>query len=206
MNYRLYVFINLLIAVVIGIAAIFAGVDTVTLSIHHLNHPILDSYFKNYTIWAEWPAIVIGILFLTIKNWRVSLWFSLVFGLEALTIQGIKVFLNFPRPIEKFGSAIRQIDGEVLKHFQAFPSGHTSAAFFATGLILLSIPENSKKHLFLFIGIFSAFMVAYSRIYLGQHSIEDIISGCVISNAFFYFAGYSYPWFNKKLKSKHQHA
>ncbi len=206
MNYRLYVFINLLIVVAIGIVSIVAGVDTITLSIHHLNHPILDSYFKNYTIWAEWPAIVIGILFLTIKNWRVSLWFSLVFGLEALTIQGIKVFLNFPRPIEKFGSAIRQIDGEVLKHFQAFPSGHTSAAFFATGLILLSIPENSKKHLFLFIGIFSAFMVAYSRIYLGQHSIEDIISGCVISNAFFYFAGYSYPWFNKKLKSKHQHA
>lgn len=206
MNYRLYVFINLLIAVVIGITAIVAGVDTITLSIHHLNHPILDSYFKNYTIWAEWPAIVIGILFLTIKNWRVSLWFSLIFGIEALTIQVIKVFLNFPRPIEKFGTAIRQIDGEVLKHFQAFPSGHTSAAFFATGLILLSIPENSKKHIFLFIGIFSAFMVAYSRIYLGQHSIEDIISGCVISNAFFYFAGYSYPWFNKKLKSKHQHA
>jgi membrane-associated phospholipid phosphatase len=182
------------------------GFDTLTIGIHHLNHQILDIFFKNYTIWAEWPVIVIGILLLTVKNWRMSVWFSLVFGIEALTVQGIKVILNLPRPIEKFGAEIRNIDGEVLKHFQAFPSGHTSAAFFATGMILLAIPENSKKHLFLFIGIFSAFMVAYSRIYLGQHSVEDIISGCVISNAFFYFAGYSYPWFNQKLKSNHQHA
>lgn len=206
MNYRLYVHTNLFVSMTIGIFAIFLGFDTLTLGIHHLNHRILDIYFKNYTIWAEWPAIVIGILGLSIKNWRMGLWFSLVFGLEALSIQAIKVFLNFPRPIEKFGLAIRHIDGEVLKHFQAFPSGHTSAAFFATGMILLSLPENSKKHLFLFIGIFTAFMVAYSRIYLGQHSVEDIISGCVISNAFFYFAGYSYPWFSKKLKSNHQHA
>lgn len=206
MNYRLYVHTNIFVSMTIGIFAIFLGFDTLTLGIHHLNHRILDIYFKNYTIWAEWPAIVIGILGLSIKNWRMGLWFSLVFGLEALSIQTIKVFLNFPRPIEKFGLAIRHIDGEVLKHFQAFPSGHTSAAFFATGMILLSLPENSKKHLFLFIGIFTAFMVAYSRIYLGQHSVEDIISGCVISNAFFYFAGYSYPWFSKKLKSNHQHA
>lgn len=199
MNYRLYVFINLLIAVVIGIAAIVAGVDTITLSIHHLNHPILDSYFKNYTIWAEWPVIVIGILLLSYKNWKMGLWFSLIFGLEALTVQGLKVLTNMPRPIEKFGPQIRQINGEILKHFQAFPSGHTSAAFFATGLILLAIPENTKKHYFQFILIFSAFMIAYSRIYLGQHSIEDIIAGCIISNAFFYFAGYSFPWFNKKI-------
>ena len=206
MNYRLYVYTNIFISIIIGIAAILLGFDTLTLSIHHFNSSIFDTYFKNYTIWAEWPAIVIGISLMSIKNWRMSLWFSLVFGLEALTIQGIKVFLNFPRPIEKFGDAIRQIDGEVLKHFQAFPSGHTSAAFFATGMILLAIPENSKKHFFMFIGVFSAFMIAYSRIYLGQHSVEDIISGCVISNAFFYFAGYSYPWFDKFINPKHQHA
>ncbi len=133
----------------INAASIFLGFDTLTLGIHHLNHRILDIYFKNYTIWAEWPAIVIGVLGLSIKNWRMGLWFSLIFGLEALSIQAIKVFLNFPRPIEKFGLAIRHVDGEVLKHFQAFPSGHTSAAFFATGMILLSLPENSKKHLFL---------------------------------------------------------
>jgi membrane-associated phospholipid phosphatase len=206
MNYRLYVYTNLFVSIIIGFSAIFLGFDTLTIGIHHLNHRILDIFFKNYTIWAEWPVIVIGILLLTLKNWRMSVWFSLVFGIEALTVQGIKVILNLPRPIEKFGAEIRNIDGEVLKHFQAFPSGHTSAAFFATGMILLAIPENSKKHLFLFIGIFSAFMVAYSRIYLGQHSVEDIISGCVISNAFYYFAGYSYPWFNQKLKSNHQHA
>ena len=191
MNYRLYVYTNIFVSILICIAAIILGFDTITLSIHHLNHRILDSYFKNYTIWAEWPAIVIGILGLSLKNWRMGLWFSLIFGLEALTIQATKVFLNFPRPIEKFGLAIRHIDGEVLKHFQAFPSGHTSAAFFATGMILLAVPQYSKKHLFLSIGIFSAFLIAYSRIYLGQHSVEDIISGCVISNAFFYFAGYS---------------
>lgn len=199
MNYRLYVFTNIFLIFVVAILAAIIGFDTITIGIHQFNNHFLDICFKNYTIWAEWPVIVIGILLLSYKNWKMGLWFSLIFGLEALTVQGLKVLTNMPRPIEKFGPQIRQINGEILKHFQAFPSGHTSAAFFATGLILLAIPENTKKHYFQFILIFSAFMIAYSRIYLGQHSIEDIIAGCIISNAFFYFAGYSFPWFNKKI-------
>ena len=127
-----------------------------------------------------------------------GVWFSLIFGIEAMVVQFLKVATNMPRPIEKFGPVVRNINGEILKHFQAFPSGHTSAAFFATGLILLAIPENTKKHYVKFILIFSAFMIAYSRIYLGQHSIEDIIAGCIIANIFFYFAGYSYHWFQLK--------
>lgn len=199
MNYRLYVFTNLILIGIIAVMSAIWGFDTITMGIHHFDNQFFDISFKNYTIWAEWPVIVLGILLLTYKNWKMGLWFSIIFGLEALCVQAMKVLTNMPRPIEKFGPQIRHINGEILKHFQAFPSGHTSAAFFATGLILLALPQNPQKRLIQFIFIFSAFMIAYSRIYLGQHSIEDIIAGCVISNAFFYFAGNSFPWFEQKL-------
>ncbi len=198
MNYRLYVYTNLFAIGIIAILSWILGFDAVTMGIHHYDNQFFDICFKNYTIWAEWPVIVLGILLLSYKSWRMGVWFSLIFGIEAMVVQFLKVATNMPRPIEKFGPVVRNINGEILKHFQAFPSGHTSAAFFATGLILLAIPENTKKHYVKFILIFSAFMIAYSRIYLGQHSIEDIIAGCIIANIFFYFAGYSYHWFQLK--------
>ena len=142
MNFKKYVVINLCIALVIGICAALMGFNNFTLKIHNFYSLQLDRYIKNYTIWAEWPVIVLGIFLMIRINWRKGFWFSLVFGIEAIIVQLFKFQLNLPRPIEKFGTAIRQIDGEVLKHFQAFPSGHTSAAFFATVLSISSLPKH----------------------------------------------------------------
>jgi len=202
MNFKKYVTINLSIAFIIGICAAVVGFNNFTLKIHNFYSFQLDRYVKNYTIWAEWPVILLGIFLMIQFNWRKGLWFSLFFGIEALIVQFIKFQLNLPRPIEKFGTSIRQIDGEVLKHFQAFPSGHTSAAFFATGMILLSLPKHKFHNLTLFISIFTAFLIGYSRIYLGQHSIEDTIAGCMIANIFFYLAGITYPIIEKKFNFK----
>lgn len=202
MNFKKYVVINLCIALVIGICAALMGFNNFTLKIHNFYSLQLDRYIKNYTIWAEWPVIVLGIFLMIRINWRKGLWFSLVFGIEAIIVQLFKFQLNLPRPIEKFGPAIRQIDGEVLKHFQAFPSGHTSAAFFATGMIILSLPKHKLRNITLYISIFSAFLIGYSRIYLGQHSIEDTIAGCIIANIFFYLAGITYPIIEQKFNFK----
>ena len=202
MNFKKYVVINLCIALVIGVCAALMGFNNFTLKIHNFYSLQLDRYIKNYTIWAEWPVIVLGIFLMIRINWRKGLWFSLVFGIEAIIVQLFKFQLNLPRPIEKFGPAIRQIDGEVLKHFQAFPSGHTSAAFFATGMIILSLPKHKLRNITLYISIFSAFLIGYSRIYLGQHSIEDTIAGCIIANIFFYLAGITYPLIEERFNSK----
>lgn len=202
MNFKKYVVINLGIALIISICAALMGFNTFTLKIHNFYFLQLDKYIKNYTIWAEWPVILLGFFLMIRLSWRKGLWFSLVFGIEALIVQFIKFQLNFPRPVEKFGTTIRQIDGEILKHFQAFPSGHTSAAFFATGMIILSLPKHKLQNITLFISIFSAFLIGYSRIYLGQHSIEDTIAGCIIANIFFYLAGITYPFIGNKFISK----
>ena len=197
MNFKSYVILNTTIAIIIAIFAAIWGFNNFTLKIHEFYSLQLDRYIKNYTIWAEWPVIFLGIFLLTRKNWKKGLWFSIVFGIEALVVQGIKFYLNFPRPIEKFGTQIREIKGEVLQHFQAFPSGHTSAAFFATGMILISFPPHKHQKWTLIFASFSAFLIGYSRIYLGQHSIEDTIAGCLIANIFFYLAAISFPLLKK---------
>jgi|GEM_PF-2194477 len=202
MNFKNYVVINLSIALILSICTAFLGFNNITLKIHNLYSLQLDYYFKNYTIWAEWPVIVLGIFLMIRFSWRKGLWFSIVFGIESLFVQFIKFQLNFPRPVEKFGSSIRHIDGEVLKHFQGFPSGHTSAAFFATGMIILSLPKHKLQNITLFAIIISAFLIGYSRIYLGQHCIEDTLAGCIIANIFFYLAGITYPSVEKKFFNK----
>lgn len=197
MKFQFYVKFNLIIATLIALCAIFFGLDNLTLKIHSLNSPGWDTFYKNYTIWAEWPVIVIGMFLIIKHNWRTGIWFGLIFALQGLTVNLLKTWINRPRPIEKFGHLIRHIPGETLSHFKGFPSGHTAAAFYATALIILSLPEKFTKNWIVSILICSAFLIGYSRIYLGQHSLEDTIAGCVIANAFIYLAGSTQNWFLK---------
>ena len=90
MNFKKYVVINLSIALVICIYTALLGFNNITVKIHGLYSLQLDYYVKNYTIWAEWPVIVLGIFLMIRFNWRKGLWFSIVFGIESLFVQFLK--------------------------------------------------------------------------------------------------------------------
>jgi membrane-associated phospholipid phosphatase len=57
----------------------------------------------------------------------------------------------------------------------SFPSGHTSAAFSLFICLALITPRKWAP-----LWVVSAWAVAYSRIYLSQHFLEDILLGSVI--------------------------
>jgi membrane-associated phospholipid phosphatase len=160
------------------LASLLWGWDALTLAIIHTTHPQLDPIMVAITTYAEWPIIVIS-LALSIVMWKKHSWFWFVaFAFEGLLIQGVKWMLNWPRPATKFPEELREISGVTLSKWHAFPSGHTAAAFFATSLILASWHPKWPKGLKIPLVIL-AMLVGYSRIYLAQHSIEDVQFGAL---------------------------
>ncbi len=167
-----------------------------------IRHPVMDWFFwlvsqlGNY--WVAVPAVAGGVL---IMSSRKNILYKALFVLFVLTVNGIitaqiKLHVNRPRPVqyfcttsgipkqlgmplkifppeERLDSISGSLAGEGLK-YQSFPSGHTSTAFAcATTLILLL----GMKYWAAFA---VAFLVAYSRIYLGLHFPLDLIGGIVV--------------------------
>ncbi len=158
---------------------IFFGFDKITLSIMAHHHEVLDIGMVYISKWAEWPLIAISIILsfyvLGKKAW---IW-ALAFAIEGVLIQLAKIWINWPRPAIKFPEQVREISGITLSQWKAFPSGHTAAAFFGTALFV-SLLKPQWPRAIKYSSIFLAFAVGYSRIYLGQHSFEDVLAGALI--------------------------
>jgi membrane-associated phospholipid phosphatase len=100
------------------------------------------------------------------------------FLVSALLAQVLKNVFSMPRPKEFFtpGQYAYFIHGVTNSGFSSFPSGHTTSIF-ALATLLALFEKNKKGN----IGyLFGAVAVGYSRIYLGQHFLGDVLMGAFI--------------------------
>jgi membrane-associated phospholipid phosphatase len=83
-----------------------------------------------------------------------------------------------PRPKQFFspGQYSHFIDGITRVGYSSFPSGHTTSIFAL--VTMLAIFEKNKKWNALY--ILPAVAVGYSRIYLGQHFLGDVLVGSLL--------------------------
>lgn len=97
---------------------------------------------------------------------------------SGLLVQVIKFFYDAPRP----AVFLKQIDyayfieGVTLHNYNSFPSGHTTSAFALATVLSIYAPQ--KKMGFLFLAM--AIVAGYSRIYLSQHFLEDVVAGSFV--------------------------
>ncbi|MEP7252501.1 MAG: phosphatase PAP2 family protein [Ginsengibacter sp.] len=147
------------------------------LNFYHSN--ILTYFFIYVTYLGDgFFCIVIGLLLLFFKKRFLGLMVLVSYALSGLIAQVLKYFILEPRPaILLKDSGYRYfIDDVTLHNLHAFPSGHTASAFALAAALAFAL-SNKAYSMLLLLG---AILVGYSRIYLAQHFLDDVLAGAVI--------------------------
>ena len=162
------------------IVLLFMEKNSIQLLINKLNNTAFDFVFKYATMLVEGlsiSAVIILTLFIRYR-WAAVVSFALI--LSTIVVYTLKklIFFNVERPSVFFSqlSDWHTVNGVHLHTHQSFPSGHTAAAF-ALFFGLAICLKNKKLGVLLFV---LGFAVAYSRMYLSQHYLRDVVIGSVI--------------------------
>lgn len=163
------------------------------------HNPGLDKFFLITTRFGEEVALIPALLILFFKvpftmkeKWRMMLKIIVCLVGMFVVVVVLKQFVfDFDRPFKYFqeqGIVLAEVLGMKLNSHHSFPSGHTATAFFGWYLVFHLLFQGSKlRHLWLIV----ALMVGFSRIYLGQHFLQDVWAGAVIG----FFAAYiAFHW------------
>ncbi len=147
--------------------------------LNHYHFGILTCFFIYATYLGDGLfCIAIGILLFIFKKRFMSFMVLISYAISGLIAQVLKYFIIEPRPavLLKDSNYKYFIDNVTLHNLHAFPSGHTASAFALAAV--LSFAAKNKKYSILF--LFFAILVGYSRIYLAQHFLDDVLSGAII--------------------------
>ena len=150
-----------------------------------LNFSALDILFPYLTHLGDGiTSIVICILLLVFYNFGSGIISAIGLSLCGLISHIMKFYLFdlSPRPHHFFwgNKMIHYVDGIKINIENSFPSGHSFTAFFIfTFLAMLSIAE-TKFIQFLLAAL--AISAAYSRVYLAQHFVGDILAGALLGS------------------------
>lgn len=158
--------------------------DKLTLhkSINEFNTPFLDIFFKYATYLGD--GIIFGLLiiiFLFVQK-RMAYIF-MVSGLLTLVVTHFFkkiIFEGVPRPVAVIGEEhLHLVEGVKIALTNSFPSGHTTTAFTVFTILCLYVVKPSYQYLCLSLAILAGF----SRVYLSQHFLVDVVVGSLLGIA-----------------------
>lgn len=168
--------------------------------------PFQDTLFRTVTWLGDgWFALGFSLVFLLVR-FRYSLMLILSWASSGLLVQLLKrlAFPDASRPVEWLDRmpGLQTVPGVDLFHHYSFPSGHAATAFavlLLAGFILRSRPV-------FFLAMMLAWCAAFSRVYLSQHFLVDVLAGSflgVLSALFFYwyFQKRKTPWLDGSLRN-----
>ncbi len=180
-----YFIISYLIFVVLSIIIIILfSKPEIAIAINKQNCKIADIFFKYITHLGHglWLLPLAFYFFLKNKDALYITIFSSVFLLIFVNLLKRTIYSQRPKLYFK-DTFITYYDfhfvqGVDLHSIHSFPSGHTATAFTIFFLATLFI---SNRKIFIQILFFIlAFLVAYSRLYLSQHFLIDVLAGSFI--------------------------
>lgn len=160
---------------------------------------LLDQGFTYYTFLGDGLFAVILVLgYFIFRKRAVAIKLLLAFILSGFAAQVLKKIFHAPRPKAFFAENIYThfIEGVTHSGLTSFPSGHTTTAFAVAAIISF----NCSKKITCIITFWMAVLVGYSRVYLGQHFVEDVLAGIIIGVSTAVFIEYIYKVYSQKLK------
>jgi membrane-associated phospholipid phosphatase len=139
----------------------------------------LDIFFINFTYLGDGLFVLaVFLLLMYLKRYAQGFQLLTAFLLSALLAQILKSIFSMPRPKQFFNPGVYDyfISGVTHTGFSSFPSGHSTSVFTLATLLAL-FEKNKKWNVAYLVG---AVAVGYSRIYLGQHFLNDVLFGSFI--------------------------
>jgi len=177
-NHVFFIGIFLLMIIAIFVLIFYSKADGFFL-MNPLHSDMLNQFFIPYTLVGN-GFFVIGVAIISFffKKRFLSLMIISSFLLSGFIAQVLKYFILEARPAYYLAKTNYPyfIDHVTLHNFHSFPSGHTASAFALAAVLSFSL--KSKKYSIIFLLL--ATLVGYSRLYLGQHFIDDIFVGSVL--------------------------
>ncbi|CAN5319986.1 phosphatase PAP2 family protein [soil metagenome] len=168
----------------------------------HLLNPYHTSLLNNIFIFFTWLGdgffiIGLGLLFLILKKRHTALVIISSYLLSGLVAQVLKYFYKEARPgaLSELADYKYFIEGVTYRsgNMASFPSGHTASAFALCTVLAIGL----KNKLALILLLVYAALVGYSRIYIGQHFLDDVFAGSligVVSGIICWMAVYRKTW------------
>lgn len=153
------------------------------LFLNSLHNPIADFLFYYVTYLGDgWFAVVLSlVLFVIPKTRKLAILIFVAYAVSGLLAQLVKNLVDAPRPsvyftLEQYHKFVAGVD---LAGANSFPSGHTTTAF-SLATVLACYTQNKKVQI---IYLALALAAGYSRIYLGQHFLTDVLVGTIFGAA-----------------------
>ena len=143
------------------------------------HHHYLNYIFYFFTFLGDGFFVVgLAIILLFFKKRKLCLLIISSYLLSGAIAQTMKYYFEEARPSVYTGLESYQyfIDNVSLHNFHSFPSGHTASGFALAGILAFSF-KNKKIELTL---LAIAILIGYSRIYIGQHFLIDVLVGSFI--------------------------
>ena len=160
---------------------IFSKTDLhATLNTYHSG--FFDFFFQVITLFGDGIfAVLLSIVFFFIRNRKEGVLLLLTFIISALIAQFFKnfVFYEDMRPLFYIQAGelnVQTVEGIKMHLNHSFPSGHTTTIFAMSSMLSLFFKTKRMGLILLIIAI----LTAYSRIYLSQHFLQDILAGSLI--------------------------
>lgn len=174
-----YIIIIILLSAVL---LIFPKPD-IHIYMNRYHNSFFDLFFRNVTFLGDGLFVVIVCAVLLIFSFRNTVFFLSTYLGTGLMVQILKRFIfdDALRPVKYFEGVfdLYLVEGAKVYHYLSFPSGHSATAFGFFICIALISDRAAVKLL----ALFSACMVAYSRIYLSSHFLVDVYAGSLIGFA-----------------------
>lgn len=177
---------------------------------NQFHSPFSDTFFKYITHLGDGTFIAVLFIALLFVKYRYAFAFLTGALAASLLINLVKKVLmhDVYRPSKYFELyetyQLHFVEGVKLHALQSFPSGHTTTVFNLFFMLSVLVENRWLKFIFLVIAI----VVGYSRVYLSQHFLIDVVAGSVFGVAsiflsFYYFSQSSKGWLDQSiLKTK----
>ncbi len=169
------------------------------ISINQTHNPVPDLFFKYITYLGDgWVVLAFTLVLLFVKYRYVFIFLiSNMFITIVIQVSKKMIFPGYLRPKAFFEGLydLYLVPGVDVHSQYSFPSGHSATALGLFTLLAIIMPNRWLKLLWVVLGSTTAF----SRVYLSQHFLVDILAGSIIGLVITFL---SFHYFNKFVPDK----